>query len=346
MKKKENNFANFERLKKECFLKECFHQDENCSDRIIKAHSIQNNKILNKISENGEVLMIDDGNDNSIFFKTSMQRKGRKIATTFTGFCGVHDKNLFAPIEDKDYQIGNKEQEFLFAYRALAKEYHTKMTTGDMTRKMKQYTKAGEYHKLSNTFDENNKPDIEQIKLIAEYITGTLIGHDESEARLQIFRERMNKAVDNTNFSEIVTDVIELDEEYHIAVSSIAYIERDLNDKVVNELKDLNAQLAPLFVTIFPQGGKTYILLSYFERNKRKYKFIREQILTQSIKMQKVIISNLIVAYFENWTVSPIRWNKLSKKMQSKIHKYYAKTISAGNDERSLLHDKNMNVFL
>ncbi|MGE7874802.1 hypothetical protein [Bacillus paramycoides] len=346
MKKKDNIFANLEKIKKDCFLKECFHQNESCSDKIIKAHSIQNNRILNKISENGEVLMIGGGSDNSSNFKTSMQRKGRKIATTFTGFCGRHDNDLFIPIEEKNYQLGNKEQEFLFAYRALAKEYHTKMTVGDMYRKMRQYIMAGEYHRLSNIFDENNQPDIDHIQYMAKAVTDTLIGHEDAEARLQLFRERMNKDLDNANFNEIVTEVIELDEEYHIAASSITFIERDLDNKVVNDLADLNAQLAPLFVTIFPQDGKTYILLSYFERNKRKYKFIREQILTQSIKMQKVIISNLIVAYFENWAISPIKWNKLGTKMQSKIHRYYVKTIAAGDGKRSLLYDKNMNIFL
>ncbi|WP_199795769.1 hypothetical protein [Bacillus thuringiensis] len=345
MNKKDNIFENLEKIKKECFLKECFHQDENCNDKIIKAHSIQNNRILNKISENGEVLMISAGSNNSSNFKTSMQRKGRRIATTFTGFCGRHDNDLFMPIEEKDYQVGNKEQEFLFAYRALAKEYHTKTTVGDMYRKMRQYMKAGEYHKLSNIFDENNQPDIEHITYMAEAITGTLIGQEDAEARLKLFRKRMNNDLDNSNFNEIVTDVIELDEEYHIAVSSITFIERDLNNEVINRLDDLSAQLAPLFVTIFPQQGKTYILLSYFARNKRKYKFIKEQILSKSIRMQKVIISNLIVAYFENWVISPIKWNELGTKTHSRIYRYYVKTIAGGDGNRSLLNDKNMNLF-
>ncbi|PEF23130.1 hypothetical protein [Bacillus pseudomycoides] len=345
MKKRNNIFANLDKIKKECFLKECFHQDENCSDKIIKAHSIQNNRILNKISENGEVLMIAGESDSSSMFKTSMQRVGRKRATTFTGFCGKHDNDLFMPIEEEKYRIGNKEQEFLFAYRALAKEFHTKTTVGEMYRKMQQYIRAGEYHKLSNIFDENSQLNLEYIQYMGEAVTGYLIGSEDAEARLNLFRKRMNEFLDKSSFDEIVTDVIELDEEYHIAVSSITFIETDLNNKVINEMANLQASLAPLFITVFPQDGKTYILLSYFERNKRRYKFIKEQILTQSIKMQKIIISNLIVAYLENWAISPIKWNKLSAKMKSKIYKYYVNTIVAGDGRRSLLYDRNMNLF-
>ena len=50
----------FNKMKRDSSLKECFHEDENCSNKIIKAHAIQNNRILNEISENGEVLMIGE----------------------------------------------------------------------------------------------------------------------------------------------------------------------------------------------------------------------------------------------------------------------------------------------
>lgn len=35
-------------LKRESYVRECFHKDEKCSEKIISAHSIQNNKILKK----------------------------------------------------------------------------------------------------------------------------------------------------------------------------------------------------------------------------------------------------------------------------------------------------------
>ncbi|MGA4482171.1 hypothetical protein ACPA3B_01480 [Bacillus bombysepticus] len=342
MKKKSNTLDNINKIHKENFLKECFHEDENCSNKIIKAHSIQNNRILNKISENGEVLMFGDENEGSWDFKLSMQRIGRKRATTFTGFCGSHDNNIFMPIEGENYQVGNKEQEFLFAYRALAKEYHTKVTIGDMYRKMREYLVNGEYEKLNDLLGEN-KPDLKRIETMATMFNAFLLGNEDAEERLEIYKKRMNDFLDNAQFDEIITEVIELEEEYHIAVSSITFIEKDLKGNVINEIDNLDATLAPLFITVFPQEGKTYILLSYFERNKKRYKFISEQVLTENIKMQKIIISNVIVSYLENWAVSPIKWNELSRKMKSKINKYYVKTM---DEKKDLLFDKNMNLFI
>ena len=46
-----------ENLKNEAHIKQCLHPNKDeCDEKIIKAHAIQNNRILNKISENGVIL--------------------------------------------------------------------------------------------------------------------------------------------------------------------------------------------------------------------------------------------------------------------------------------------------
>ncbi|BAW95360.1 hypothetical protein NIES970_02650 [[Synechococcus] sp. NIES-970] len=112
-------------LKRISRIKECFCKNKNCSSQIINAHSIQNNKILREIAVNGKVISIVPTEvDNQ--FATKTKKIGRKVATVSTNFCGYHDTEFFLPIESKDYQKNNRQQEFLFAYRALAKEYHAK----------------------------------------------------------------------------------------------------------------------------------------------------------------------------------------------------------------------------
>ncbi len=115
--------------------KECF-KNSDCNN-IIKAHSIQENKILKKIAVNGHVAMVandritmvDGQIDTDNLVKIEFIGKGK--ATTFQGFCREHDLEIFKPIELKDYIAGNKEQNFLFAYRNLAKEFHA-IKTGIM----------------------------------------------------------------------------------------------------------------------------------------------------------------------------------------------------------------------
>lgn len=61
----ENFMGNYKALRKESKIKQCLYPDHsNCSERIIGAHSIQNNKILKRISTNGRVYMPCPKGDN------------------------------------------------------------------------------------------------------------------------------------------------------------------------------------------------------------------------------------------------------------------------------------------
>ena len=68
-------------------IKQCLHpnQDE-CDQKIIKAHAIQNNRILNKIAEEGHVITID-GTSNMIFQGT--QKKAEKLRQPLQGFVNI-----------------------------------------------------------------------------------------------------------------------------------------------------------------------------------------------------------------------------------------------------------------
>ena len=124
-----NLLDNYKLIRKESRIKQCLHpNNEECSEKIIGAHSIQNNKILKRISSNGMVVMPCPKPDNPFAPMTSY---GRKEATVFTGFCGYHDKTLFQPIEDRDFEK-TEEQVFLYTYRCFALEYHKKQEVKKM----------------------------------------------------------------------------------------------------------------------------------------------------------------------------------------------------------------------
>ena len=60
----ENISVIYKQLRKSAQFKECLYPDHSrCSEKIIKAHSIQNNTILSKISDNGKVYMPGDSYD-------------------------------------------------------------------------------------------------------------------------------------------------------------------------------------------------------------------------------------------------------------------------------------------
>ena len=77
-----------------------FHKD------IIKAHSIQNNKILSKLASDGHVY-VADFNQNK-FGGVDLKKRGKNEATTATCFCKYHDTELFKYIGESTSAKKNK----------------------------------------------------------------------------------------------------------------------------------------------------------------------------------------------------------------------------------------------
>lgn len=94
-----------------------------CTNTAIRAHSVQKSTALSFIEEHGHVcglkMKIHDGEPLCEFEKI-----GRNNASTFTGFCNVHDTEIFLPIETKPLDLNDAEQLFLIAYRSITRELH------------------------------------------------------------------------------------------------------------------------------------------------------------------------------------------------------------------------------
>ncbi len=272
----------FQKLLKRSRVKKCLHPNKkDCSERIIKAHSIQNNKILSKISEEGKVMMIYHDNSS---FNENLEPIGKGKANTFFGFCSKHDTNLFSEIENKDYVLGNLKQEFLFAYRALAKEIIAKETLRNL------------YNLL---IKEHSAP-------VSEILEETEVSLKDLDYEKSV----LDKCLENSNFENIETKVIIWDKEYMFAISSIFDLILDLKNNQVNNLSDLSKHPKPIFLTIFPQMGKTYVLISYLKENSKDFKFLKEQILDVPEDEQKRLISWIICLYCENFAISPKIWRE------------------------------------
>lgn len=80
-------------LKREGQIKQCLHPNKaECTDKIVNAHAIQNNRILTKIAENGLVETLN-GTSNLIF--QSSQEQGRKMQLLLLDFVPIMIKRSF-----------------------------------------------------------------------------------------------------------------------------------------------------------------------------------------------------------------------------------------------------------
>lgn len=307
------------RIKRESRIKECFHANNDCSSSIIKAHSVQNNRILSQLAENGLVLQLKPSYDNDEF---SIQNEeiGRKVATVSTDFCGSHDSKIFRPIQSKDYQKNNKEQEFLFAYRALSKEYHVKQES-------KKF-----YEEMQRIYGEKSRNLIEGV------LKGTNSTLEQVEKEKVVF----NNALSNSAFEMIGTHTIEFHGFYGIAASTTFAIECDLQGNIINDLGNLDKDLKFIFLNIIPQNNRTFILMSFLRKDRKIFSFIPNQIMKKSISDQKLILSNLLLSHVENLILSPRLWRKISAVDQNLLKSMLENTITSSTNRLSNLTDINL----
>ncbi|WP_156334236.1 MULTISPECIES: hypothetical protein [unclassified Shinella] len=107
-------------------FEKCLEPALSCSAAAINAHSVQNATAMSLIAQDNHVYelrtRIRDGQP-----KCDFEKVGRNQASTFPGFCGVHDTELFKPIDTKPISLADREQLFLIAYRSVSRELHTVM---------------------------------------------------------------------------------------------------------------------------------------------------------------------------------------------------------------------------
>ncbi len=302
-------------------IKKCYFLDDGkCSEKIIKAHSIQNNRILKKISEDGRVISIglDHKNFNVKNQGINMLSKGRKITSVFDGFCSYHDETIFHYIENKNYDYGDKKQEFLFAFRAFIYEL---------------YKKENNIVWFNNLF--NNNIIIEEDFLLREKKAVNY-----GKYYLEIFKRGINKE----KYDEINSFSFVLDREYMLAVSSAFSPDFNLNSFEINNFSFDTGRVKILFLSIFPQENKTHIIFSWLKEDEEIFKSFRK--ISDYKKKERIkILNNIIVTYIENFVISPKLWNNFSSQEQENFMTDFMNAAETIEDKNILFKKPSINLF-
>ena len=279
----------FKELKNACKIKQCLFPDHSsCSSNIIKAHSIQNNRILSKIAENGKVLMpkLKSG-----FIPSDLTEYGRNEATTFTGFCGAHDKSLFQPIEDRDF-ICSIEQIFFFTYRAFSAVFHGKCESS----KLIDYF-INKYPEKHLTYEDTGDWNQAIIDLLPE-------------------KKLFDDSLLQKKFDNITSIVWEFSNFSHFAASGMDTPKYDFNGNLIQELNNKDYLPGHIFYYVFPQNNKTFAIIAWQKKFDLLFSNIKEKLLSLSYEERKKYLSNILPKITENIVIKPSSWYSLPKAQQ------------------------------
>ena len=261
-----NLLDTYKKVRKESRIRQCLHpKSDECSEKIIGAHSIQNNKIIKRLSSNGIVYMPCPKSDNPF---AQMTVYGRKEATVFTGFCGYHDKTVFQPIEDRMFDK-SIQHIFLYTYRCFAVEYHKKQEVVNMERNMFKIEPS-----LADMPDEDNP------------YRGMHMAIDDLENVKKIF----DTALLTGNYDVLSSVVWEFDQSVKFAGTGFEAMTNDLEGNKIQDLLNPNVSAKHIFVMVFPEGEKTYCIISWLKENDELFARYKQQLLSLSEEKRKIYI--------------------------------------------------------
>ena len=120
----------FAKLKDEFTKGYCSHPNAstaNCSGAPIRSHTVQRRGGIEAIAEKGHVISAKTAGQDIYKNKGKFipRSVGVRSASTFPGFCNLHDTQMFRPIEKSTIQI-NDETCFLLSFRAISYEHFQK----------------------------------------------------------------------------------------------------------------------------------------------------------------------------------------------------------------------------
>lgn len=278
----------------ECCL---YPNKEECQGIIKRAHTLQNNGILSRLSENGHV-MVNEAKSDAYGIKIEFVPKGRNEATTFTGFCHKHDTELFVDIETKEYEQLPK-QNFLFAYRAFSQEYHKKLKAFDNFRGIFR-----------------DKPSlIKEVDLVVQYRYRQLEMFDMEE-----YKKIFDNILLSQDYSRLNSIIIKLDKVYDFAVTTMFTPTRDLNGKELNDAySEEEERQKSCFITIFPSNNETIIILSWLNDDDDLLKEFANQVRNLGEDELKIYLNNILPMYTENIILNPKLWNKMPNYSKRKL---------------------------
>ena len=299
-------------------LKMCLMNDRDCSKRIIRAHSIQNSFIIDKIQEENHVCMFDYKNKD-------LKKIGRKIAGVFKGFCSFHDNEIFKKIDfNKNTQINTltNEQYTLFHFRAVANEYWLKLNSRNLFYNDDLLKNHVQKSGLNLKKDEMNKV------LKSPYRKGVIKGNNLAIDDTSPFVESCKCQIKKKKYHLTKSFHFIFKKPCHFAVNSHTSPIVDFKDNIINKLNAPVGSVKFLAINLFPNNEKTHLILTWHKKFDIDIKNLVKQFNEMDLERKKIQISKFIIAHSENIIFNPSFINLKDQKWRDNFNKMFLETTN------------------
>ncbi|APC18783.1 hypothetical protein BLL42_24890 [Pseudomonas frederiksbergensis] len=315
---------------KEASVKGCLRggdEQAGCAGKIVQAHSIQRGKILASIADGGSGKVYYLGlapADDMTSMIPEFKLEGIKKFSTFSGFCGWHDKSIFQPIEDVVFTATAKQKD-IYAYRAAAKELHANLESkrlceiqlGDKlgVEDFPPHLQAMLPLILQGLVEV--PPFIKKAMLEGAAKQQIKIRHKQCEhniAELRQICDDLTGAIDHDHPSEFEHVYHSLEGACPVAccTSYIPYFDHDGN-RIISEQDERRMALSRatrclemknVMLNVFPEAGRTHFIFT-FSKGNQTFKDAIERLLKLDNGSLRIGLSNILLNYAENSAYGP-----------------------------------------
>lgn len=301
------------------------YPNSDCNGKIISAHTLSVSSMLRPISRNSHVYSLKVNLPPKQGEKPALiELCGINDTSVFNGFCQKHDKELFAPIEDKPF-ICSKEQLFLHAYRAVAKESYLKRKQAESLPTPEEIQKI---HGLGEELVYSRNAILYQI--------GSLRGAIDIEN----LKSRMDSYLLNEDYGRLVTEVIEFECQPPISTSFPYSPDIDFDGNPLQSFEDHTQDLSQIIITILPSNNGGFLLLSYEDTANSAPSNLCKSLLQQGDISSS--IAWLVALQTENFAISPSWYESLPLDQRDNFEKAFYSNVDLS--ELSINNLQNLNL--
>ena len=294
-----------------------------CSRKIISAHTIQRNGHLSAIARDSHVYnFLRHGNlfEQSRWELDSPPNKvGIREASTFRGFCGKHDNELFEPIEKEPFR-GTEEQVALLAYRAICYELLMKEFNLNLDNLLRDFDKGQPvlfqriHQEAFNLRDSGVRKAIDELLSLKSYYDKVIL--KKESAGLGYY-------------------VVTFDKIPEVMCSGITQVTHDFQGNKVAELGHLDVPANWLTFSLVATDCGGAAVFSWPESHEKSSKVLMALNNLSDAEQPHAII-RFVFEFFENTYFSPDWWDSLEEQVQIQLKERQVRDIIGpwGEQER------------
>jgi hypothetical protein len=295
-------------------FKKCLEPSMQCDGQISRAHTVQNSKVLDLLVRDGHVISLNHWFEQDKGPVIGYKLVGRKKATTFTGLCREHDREIFRPIDTNDINIENQQHLFLLAYRAVLRGLHATME--GVLKIQSVYLKRVELD-----LDPKNQPSQAGMEAAA---------HMMKSWRTFRYKYEYDQAYTSETYGSICHETRLLDVDRPTFAASVLF-----STDTYDPAEDIRC----IALNVLPVAAqKTLVVISWLPRDTAWVRQNFSDLLLSKGRYFRYLLSKTILKYSENFVFSPSYFDDWTSEKRDAIRDYFADTLMQNDFDRENEH--------